>query len=147
MLPFPPALLTAPAAPVWAWPVPPPVRIIRRYAPPPLPWLPGHRGVDLAAAPGDPVHATGPGRITFARDLAGRGVITITHGQLRTTYEPVTPSLPEGTPVTTATMIGTLETGSHCTTPCLHWGLRRGPTYLNPFTLLTHPTIRLLPHR
>jgi hypothetical protein len=28
---------------------------------------------------------------------------------------------------------------------CLHWGLRRGETYLDPMTLLSPPRVRLLP--
>jgi murein DD-endopeptidase MepM/ murein hydrolase activator NlpD len=28
---------------------------------------------------------------------------------------------------------------------CLHWGLRRGETYLDPLSLLRPPRVRLLP--
>ncbi|GAA2726373.1 M23 family metallopeptidase [Actinocorallia aurantiaca] len=133
--------------PPWEWPLPPPVRVVRAFAPPAAPWLPGHRGVDLAARPGTGVHAPAAGRVTFARDLAGRGVITLTHGPLRTTYEPVLPAVPPGSPVTAGTLIGTVQPArTHCApATCLHWGLRRGTAYLDPLLLLSLPRIRLLP--
>ena len=50
-------------------------------------WLPGHRGVDLAGAAGDPVLLLG--RACALRPLAGRGVSASYHpAGLRTTYEP-----------------------------------------------------------
>ena len=39
------------AAGRFRWPLDGPPRPVRRFDPPPQPWLPGHRGVDLAAAP------------------------------------------------------------------------------------------------
>ncbi|GAA0955260.1 M23 family metallopeptidase [Actinocorallia libanotica] len=148
--PPPSALPAAPPLP-WRWPLPPPARVVRLFAPPSAPWLPGHRGVDLAARPGLPVRAPAPGRVAFARDLAGRGVITLTHGPLRTTYEPVLPAVPSGATVTTGTVIGTVigtvqPAPSHChPETCLHWGLRRADAYLDPLSLLAPPKIRLLP--
>ena len=43
-----------------------------------------------ATAPGAPVRAAGAGRVSYAGLLAGRGVLVVVHGALRTTYEPVT---------------------------------------------------------
>jgi murein DD-endopeptidase MepM/ murein hydrolase activator NlpD len=143
------AALPAPPAPItWQWPLEPPVRIIRVFAPPPAPWLPGHRGIDLAAQPRQQVFSVGPGTVTFARDLAGRGVITVTHGLLRTTYQPVVPLVPRGRRVSPGDLLGEVEPlYGHCGPDlCLHWGLRRGPTYLNPLSLVAPPVIRLLPH-
>jgi murein DD-endopeptidase MepM/ murein hydrolase activator NlpD len=110
------------------------------FAPPPLPWLPGHRGVDLAAAPGQVVRAAGAGTVVWAGPLAGRGVVSIQHADgLRTTYEPVDPTVAEGDVVGGGDPVATLGTGStHCggVPSCLHWGLRRGHDYLDPLTLL-----------
>ncbi|WP_410558413.1 M23 family metallopeptidase [Actinomadura fulvescens] len=130
----------------WRWPLDPAPRIVRGFSPPPAPWSPGHRGIDLAAAPGQPVYAAGPGRISYTGRLAGRGVIAITHGPLRTTYLPVRSRLPLGRPVNAGTRIGVLEAlPQHCATePCLHWGLLKNATYLDPLTLV-RPDIRLLP--
>ena len=44
-------------------------------------------------------------------------------------------------------VIGTLQrASSHCfPRACLHWGLLRGETYLNPLTLVGAGPVRLLP--
>jgi murein DD-endopeptidase MepM/ murein hydrolase activator NlpD len=90
--------------------------------------------------------------VTFAATLAGRGVVVVDHGGTRTTYEPVTATVPVGATVTAGTPVGRLAAGSHCgATPCLHWGLRRGSTYLDPLgqsaddQLTGSGQVRLLP--
>jgi Peptidase family M23 len=140
------ALLPGPVG--WRWPLrPAPPSVLRGFDPPAHPWEAGHRGVDLATAPGRRVYAAGPGRVSFARDLAGRGVVTVVHGRLRTTYLPVRPSVREGQRVAAGTPIGVVEDVlGHCgATPCLHWGLREGETYHDPLTLLGLGPVRLLP--
>jgi murein DD-endopeptidase MepM/ murein hydrolase activator NlpD len=121
--------------------------VLRPFAPPPAPWLAGHRGVDLAAEPGGRVLAAGDGVVGYAGPLAGRGVVTVLHANgLRTTYLPVRPSVRPGQTVHAGQPIGTLaEDGAHCPSPCLHWGLLRGPAYLDPLLLLRAPHLRLLP--
>jgi murein DD-endopeptidase MepM/ murein hydrolase activator NlpD len=142
-------LLGAPApAAAFGWPVAG-AAVVRRFDPPPQPWLAGHRGVDLAATPGVPVRAAGVGTIVFAGTVAGRGVVSVAHpGGLRTTYEPVTAAdLHPGDAVSAGDTIGTLD-GAHPGCPvaaCLHWGLRRGNTYLDPLTLLGLGRVRLRP--
>ena len=123
--------------------------VVRGFDPPAQPWLPGHRGVDLAAVPGERVMAAGAGTVTFAGSIAGRGVVTVTHSGsgLRTTYEPVEPTVSAGDVVAAGAVLGRLQVdGSHCWSSCLHWGLLRGSTYLDPLLLLRPPRIRLLPH-
>ncbi|TDW14454.1 M23 family metallopeptidase [Kribbella kalugense] len=129
------------------WPLQPRPEVLRGFELPAKPWLPGHRGVDLAGNPGQPVLAATPGTITYAGPLAGRGVITIGTGPRRTTYEPVVPSVTVGTTVATGTVIGRLSAaGSHCLPrTCLHWGFLQGKQYLNPLTLVPNRPIRLLP--
>ncbi|MCF3131647.1 M23 family metallopeptidase [Streptomyces olivochromogenes] len=122
-----------------AWPVGVRPAVLRGWEPPATVYGRGHRGVDLGAAPGTPVRAVAAGRVSFAGRVAGRGVVSVELGgtDLRTTYEPVTPSVHKGDEVAAGETLGTLDpTGSHCTTICLHWGLRRGKTYLNPLSLL-----------
>lgn len=142
------AAIVAGGATRFDWPLAGPPRPVRRFDPPPQPWLPGHRGVDLAAAPALAVRAAGPGVVLFAGPVAGRPVVTVGHaGGLRTTYEPVRPGLSPGTPVALGTSIGTLLAG-HPGCPaeaCLHWGLRRGDEYLDPLALLGLGPVRLLP--
>jgi murein DD-endopeptidase MepM/ murein hydrolase activator NlpD len=108
----------------------------------------GHRGVDLTGAPGVPVLAAGDGVVAFAGMVAGRPVVSVDHpGGLRTTYEPVDPSVGAGQAVARGSPLGTLLAGHRgCPSPaCLHWGLREGEDYLDPLELLRPPRIRLLP--
>lgn len=56
---------------------------------------------------------------------------------LRTTYEPVRATVKKGDKVTPGDIVGVVEpTGSHCQASCLHWGLLRADTYLDPLSLL-----------
>jgi murein DD-endopeptidase MepM/ murein hydrolase activator NlpD len=135
------------ALPSYQWPVLPP-HVLRRFDPPPEPWLAGHRGVDLGVTAGAPVRAAGGGAVVHAGPLAGRGVVSILHaGGLRTTYEPVTATVRAGDVVAAGDPIGSVEPG-HPGCPqaaCLHWGLRRGDVYLDPLALLGLGRVRLLP--
>jgi murein DD-endopeptidase MepM/ murein hydrolase activator NlpD len=140
-----------PAVPAHRWPVDGAVRVVRAFDPPPRPWLAGHRGVDLAAAPGATIRSAGAGVILYAGRIAGRGVLSVAHGGgLRTTYEPVDalPTIEVGGAVTAGQPLGVLAAGHPgCTAPaCLHWGLR-GPAgeYLDPLALLGLARVRLLP--
>jgi len=131
----------------FGWPVAPPA-VVRPFDPPARPWLPGHRGIDIAAPPSVVVRAAGAGTVLFAGTIAGRGVVSVGHaGGLRTTYEPVTATVDLGTVVVRGDPIGRLEAGHHgCPqAACLHWGLRRGPLYLDPLALLGLGRVRLLP--
>lgn len=133
----------------FGWPLDPHL-ITRRFDPPPRPWLSGHRGVDLGGTPSAVVRAAGPGKVVFEGRVAGRGVVSVAHpGGLRTTYEPVIPSVMAGDEVTTGDELGRLAAGHPgCPTPsCLHWGLRRGDLYLDPLALLGLGRVRLLPLR
>jgi murein DD-endopeptidase MepM/ murein hydrolase activator NlpD len=122
--------------------------VTRPFEPPPRPWMAGHRGVDLAAAPGAEVLAAGPGVVAFAGVVAGVGVVSIDHPDgLRTTYQPVLPLVSTGQPVNAGQPIGTLLAG-HPGCPvaaCLHWGLRSGEQYLDPMSLLGAGPVRLYP--
>lgn len=150
-----PGPATAPADRAWPvagaagiWPA-----VLRGWEPPPTPWAAGHRGVDLAAAARATVRAAVSGRVTFAGTVAGRGVLTIELSRsgrppLRTTYEPVHATVRKGARVGAGRPVAVLQRGPfHCRGPCLHWGLRRGKTYLDPLTLLPAPMLRTGPSR
>ncbi|MGC0374523.1 M23 family metallopeptidase [Streptomyces sp. SAI-229] len=136
-----------------AWPVGVRPRVLRGWEPPATVYGRGHRGVDLAAPPGTPVRAVAAGRVSFAGRVAGKGVVSVELSgtgdpPLRTTYEPVRASVAEDDEVTAGEVIGTVEpTGSHCTAPCVHWGLLRNDTYLDPLTLLPPWLLRRGPSR
>lgn len=130
-------------------PVGEPVRVVRPFRPPAVRWGAGHRGVDLAAGVGSVVRASGAGRVSFAGRLAGRGVVVVVHGVLRTTYEPVTATVRVGDRVAAGAPIGQLDAGHDPARPgvgLLHWGLLRGRSYLDPMSLLRGRPVRLLPH-
>jgi murein DD-endopeptidase MepM/ murein hydrolase activator NlpD len=136
--PGPPGFPTRVTAP-WTWPLVPDPQVVDAFRAPPTPWSAGHRGVDLAAAVGQPVLSAGRGRVTFSGVVAGRGVVVVLHpGGLRTSYEPVDQRAPVGTLVRPGSRIGVVSAvAGHCApTTCLHWGLRRGETYLDPLLLV-----------
>ncbi|TMR07943.1 M23 family metallopeptidase, partial [Nonomuraea zeae] len=131
----------------WRWPLDGQPRVLRRFAPPPEPWLAGHRGIDLAAPVATRVLAAGQGTVRFAGPVGGKGVVTIDHPDgLRTTYLPVAPSVHRGQPVAEGAELGVIEaSATHCQESCLHWGLLRNTRYLDPLLLLARAPIRLLP--
>lgn len=134
------------------WPVTPRPPVTRGFDAPSPNWNRGHRGVDLAAAPHQPVYAAGPATVVFAGVLAGRPVVSLAHpGGLRTSYEPVQAAVRPGQTVTAGQLLGTLLEG-HLGCPakaCLHWGAMWGAAaradYVNPLGLLAETPIRLKP--
>jgi murein DD-endopeptidase MepM/ murein hydrolase activator NlpD len=149
-------LVVAPAAHAdgyrFDWPLQPRPAIVRVFDAPTPNWTRGHRGVDLAGAPGQQVYAAGPGTVVFAGELAGRPVVSIAHpGGLRTSYEPVRPAVRAGQLVVQGAVIGELVAG-HPDCPaaaCLHWGAMWGPAsaadYVDPLGLVETTPIRLKP--
>ncbi|MCQ9129433.1 M23 family metallopeptidase [Streptomyces sp. IBSBF 2807] len=150
--PTPPSLPTVPAV-ARVWPVGSRPPVVRGWDPPATPYARGHRGVDLAAAPGAPVRAVATGRVSFAGRVAGRGVVAVELADtgeppLRTTYEPVRASVRAGDRVVAGQVVGAVEPAdAHCSGGCLHWGLLRGETYLDPLSLLPPWLRRRLPAR
>ncbi|GAB3876383.1 murein hydrolase activator EnvC family protein [Terrabacter terrigena] len=132
----------------WAWPLDPEPSVERRFDPPEQPWLPGHRGVDLAAASGQSVQSPAAGTVTYSGRLAGRGVVVVAHDRgLRSTFEPVDGSVEVGATVARGERVGVVtSTAGHCAPAvCLHWGVLRGQTYLDPLSFVGRARIVLLP--
>ena len=144
---WPASRAVASTDPVGEWPLRPAPQVVAGFDPPETTWGPGHRGVDLSGTPGQRVRAALPGTVSFVGTIAGRGVVVISHGETRTTYEPVTTTLGRGEPVSAGEVIGSLGLpGSHCfPRACLHWGWLRGETYLDPLRLVGGGPVRLLP--
>lgn len=115
------------------------------------PYGPGHRGVDVGAAPGAPVRAPASGRVTFAGRVAGATWVTlevapavlVTVGPLRSLATSV------GREVTTGAPVGTLAPGHpvvdrspapggspHARLAALHLGLRLSGVYVDPLPWL-----------
>jgi murein DD-endopeptidase MepM/ murein hydrolase activator NlpD len=136
------------------WPLRPRPAVVRGFDAPSPNWNTGHRGVDLAGVPGQPVYAAGSATVVFAATLAGRPVVSLAHrGGLRTSYEPVVAAVQVGQLVTAESVIGKLATGhAGCgVAACLHWGAMWGPAaranYVDPLGLLASTPIRLKPLR
>ena len=134
------------------WPVRPRPAVTQVFNAPSPNWNRGHRGVDLAGAPGQPVYAAAAGTVVFAGELAGRPLVSIAHpGGLRTSYEPVRPSVRAGQLVAAGAVLGELAAGHPgcAATACLHWGAMWGPAsradYVDPLGLLASTPIRLKP--
>src|ERR1700741_556801 len=134
------------------WPLRPRPAVLRIFDAPSPNWNRGHRGVDLAGVAGQPVYAAGAGTIVFAGELAGRPLVSIAHpGGLRTSYEPVLPSVRVGQLVAAGQVIGELEAGHDgcAAAACLHWGAMWGPAsradYVDPLGLLAATPVRLKP--
>lgn len=112
------------------WPVEQ-ARMVGAFDAPDKPWLPGHRGVDLAAVEGAAVVAPADGVVAFAGKVAGKDVVTIRHGDaqgaLTSTFEPAVAEKAVGTRVGKGERFAHAEGESdHCDGECLHWGLKTG---------------------
>lgn len=147
----PPPAVAAGPEPEGTWPLAPEPDVVRPFEPPPNPYASGHRGVDLAGVPGQPVLAALPGTVGFAGSIGGKPVVTVLHGGRRTTYEPVVASVERGQAVAAGDGLGRLVlTDGHCfPAACLHWGLVVGAgdseQYVDPLSLVGSGPVRLLP--
>jgi hypothetical protein len=83
-----------------------------------------HRGVDLAAAPGDPVRSACAGRVAFAGQVADAGrVVSVVCGRWRVTYLPLRSiAVRPRARVARGSRLGTTGVGRH---RGLHVGVRR----------------------
>jgi murein DD-endopeptidase MepM/ murein hydrolase activator NlpD len=134
----------------WAWPVQGPV--IRGFEPPDTPFGSGHRGIDIAAAPGTPILAAEAGTVSFAGRVAGELFVTIVHGGgLSSTYSWVSSTaVRKGDVVSRGQPIGSTGTGPPgASVPHLHFGAKRDGEYVDPILLLAplgvQDLIRLVP--
>src|SRR4051812_5150364 len=102
------------------WPLRPRPAVMRMFDAPSPNWQRGHRGVDLAAVPGQAVYAAGPGTVVFAGEVAGRPVVSVAHpGGLRTSYEPVLAAVRPGQLVASGAVLGELAAGHQGSGACL----------------------------
>lgn len=155
VLPLPAGGAGPPRGPVpigeGVWPLQPRPRLVTGFDPPDERWGAGHRGVDLSGRPGAPVLSSLAGRVAYVGTVAGVPVVSVQHGPLRTTYQPVAASVALGEAVERGGVLGRLvRAGSHCFPgACLHWGLLDqsggGRDYLDPLLLVGGGPVRLLP--
>ncbi|WP_375384113.1 murein hydrolase activator EnvC family protein [uncultured Microbacterium sp.] len=129
----------------WVWPLA--AVVTAPYVAPPHPYGAGHRGIDLAGDIGAPVRAPAAGTIAYVGAIAGRGIVTIDHGDgLVTTFEPVESTLEAGAAVARGEEVATISVGGHAAPSTLHFGVRLNGEYINPMLLLDSvPRAVLLP--
>lgn len=132
----------------WYWPINAPHQVTVAFITPEHEYGPGHRGIDIAAQPGDPVFASAAGAISFSGSVAGRSILSINHNSgVISSTEPVTSKLQAGEKVLAGQNIGLVSIGGHCAANCVHFGIRVNGEYRNPmFYLLGAHRARLLPY-
>jgi len=120
----------------WVWPAVP-FRLVRPFVAPAHAYGPGHRGIDLDLLGGTALRAPAGGVIAFSGAVAGRGVLTIDHGDgLVTTFEPVSSALEPGEAVAGGEEVAVLAAGGHAAEGTVHLGVRLDGAYINPLLLL-----------
>jgi murein DD-endopeptidase MepM/ murein hydrolase activator NlpD len=131
----------------WIWPVEGSFRLDRPFVAPVHDYGPAHRGIDILPSGSSAVTAPAGGIVAFSGVVAGRGIVTIDHGDgLVTTLEPVTSGLRPGIPVARGDTVGDLSLGGHADPGRLHFGVRWNGEYVNPLLLLDGvPRAILLP--
>lgn len=101
-----------------------------------------HKGIDLAAATGTPVHAVADGVVIAAGALAendGRygNAVIIEHGARRSMYAHLdSVAVKAGDRVVAGQDIGTVGETGFATGPHLHFEVRQGPQLIDPATML-----------
>jgi len=121
----------------WRWPVPPPIRVVSPFRAPATPYAAGHRGIDIEAEPGAVVVAPAAGVVSFTGPVAGRGIVSIDHGDgVVSAIEPVDARVSAGTRVVAGDVVGTVSSGGHCDARCVHFGVRVHGEYVSPFLFL-----------
>jgi murein DD-endopeptidase MepM/ murein hydrolase activator NlpD len=131
----------------YEWPVAGPV--VRGFEPPPNPYGPGHRGIDIGAAFGTDFVAAQDGTVAFAGWVGGSLYISIDHADgVRTTYSWVSGmTVKKGDVVVGGQVIGQTGTGDPgSSTPVLHFGARVGTTYIDPMLLLEPGGVAMFIH-
>lgn len=127
---------------------PVPGSILRHFEPPPTPYAAGHRGLDMAASAGSAVRAAEAGTVTFAGQVGGQLFLTISHGELRTSYSFLSALMVRAGDTVARDQVVARSGEGHAGSevPHLHLGLRRGDEYLDPEPFLLD-TLRKEPWR
>jgi murein DD-endopeptidase MepM/ murein hydrolase activator NlpD len=130
------------AAGDWTWPVAGPV--LRLFDPPDSPYGSGHRGIDIAGAPGTVLVAPEAGQVSFAGPVGGELFVTIDHGGgVRSTLSWLSAVLVRrGDVVTEGQPVAVGGTGhADGEVPHVHFGVRVDDVYVDPLDLLGSPSV------
>ncbi len=96
-------------------------------------WKPGHRGIDLEVREGSEIHAPVSGVVTWVGSINGVASMSVIDVfGYRHTLLPLQSQLTIGDRVSRGEVIGVVATSSHCSRPCVHWGIRKARAYIDP---------------
>ena len=115
-----------------------PLTVTRPFEPPPTPYAAGHRGVDLAVSLASECWLRRRASSASPGTLAGGAWLSSSMARCAPPTNRYWRSCGVGAQVTGGEQIGVLQPG-HPGCPaaaCLHWGLLRGDTYLDPLGML-----------
>lgn len=116
--------------------------VVAPFVEPPCPYCAGHRGLSYRTVPGAPVRAGADGTVSFAGIVAGVRYVVVAHAAgWRTTYGRLRSlAVQAGDRVVAGGVVGAAA-------GTLHFGLRQGPSYVDPAPLLagTRTAARLVP--
>jgi len=111
--------------------------VVRGFDPPATRYGAGHRGVDLTAPIGTPVSAPDDGTVLFAGRVVDRGVLSIDHGTVRSSFEPVRPLVHAGEHVSRGQVVALVAAPGATHPPgVLHLGARVQDGYVSPLLFL-----------
>lgn len=100
-----------------------------------------HKGHDIVAPTGTPVHAPASGKVVLARNTFLNGnLVIVDHGQgVFTLYAHLdSMAVKVGSPVLAGDKLGEVGTTGRSSGPHLHWGLNVGNVALDPWLLIGH---------
>ena len=143
----PPPSLPAPSYGEYGWPVS--GAVIRRFEPPAGPFGPGHRGIDIAAAPGTSVRAPSDGVVAFAGQVAGDLHVSIDHPDgVRTSHSFLSSvAVRRGQGIVRGQILGATAAGHPGVEQAhLHFGARFAGQYIDPMLLLRRASLVGLIH-
>lgn len=137
------AVVLAIAAPRYLPPVPGPV--VDDWRPPSSAYGAGNRGVELAAAYGDPVRAAADGVVVYAGRIGPQWHVVVLHDDgLRTSYSFLASAVARrGDAVAAGDVVGIAD-------GAVHFGVRAGDVYLDPLLFLAGDgpvQVHLVPER
>ena len=105
----------------------------------------GHRGIDVGATEGDSIRSPTGGTVSFTGSVAEKPVLSIqVDHRTVLSFEPLVSHLAAGDHVSRGELLGTVASGGHCASSCLHLGVRVNGEYTNPVRYFW-PKAKLLP--
>ena len=121
---------------LWSWPLDATPEVVAPFRAPAHAFGAGHRGVDIAAQPGQRVRAPASGVVAFRGTVVDRPLLTVDHGDGHvSTYEPVSSTLNAGDRVAVGDALGEVAAGGHSASGTMHLGVRLDGMYIDPMLL------------